>query len=92
MMSSPASSSVVSEKVEKTRSLTGCAAVLVGDLAITAAAVLGMWWTRDTRDSVAILSSAFTAVTSMTTAYFGIKGISNTASRVVHVVPSQGGD
>ncbi|MFI9248655.1 hypothetical protein [Streptomyces sp. NPDC053069] len=89
MMSSPASSSVISESVEKTRSLTGCVAVLVGDLAITVAAVLGIWWTRDTRDSVAILSSAFTAVTSMTTAYFGIKGISNTAQRVVHAAPPQ---
>ncbi|MGW3204098.1 hypothetical protein [Streptomyces sp. NPDC001135] len=66
--------------------------MLVGDLAITVAAVIGIWWTPDAHDSVAILSSAFTAVTSMTTAYFGIKGISNTASRVVHVVPPQSGE
>ncbi|MEV6114027.1 hypothetical protein AB0L59_16310 [Streptomyces sp. NPDC052109] len=83
---------MLNEKVEKTRSLTGCFAVLAGDLTITTAAVLGIWWTRDTRDSVAILSSAFTAVSSMTTAYFGIKGISNTAPRAVHVVSPKSGE
>lgn len=76
--------------VEKTRAWTGLIAVVVGDVAIALAAILGIvhFATSGTVSSpvlpqvVAILSSAFTAIGTMTTAYFGIKSISNTAKSV----------
>jgi hypothetical protein len=73
--------------VERTRAITGLAAVVAGDVAIAVAAILGIVFaTRGSVASsalpqvVAILSSGFTAIGTMTTAYFGIKSISNTAS------------
>jgi hypothetical protein len=76
--------------VEKVRAWTGLSAVVAGDVAIAIAAVLGI--THFTASGaagsqvlpqiVAILSSAFTAIGTMTTAYFGIKSISNTAKNL----------
>jgi hypothetical protein len=58
-------------------------AVVVGDIAIAVAAILGILHisSGDAQSAqfVAILTSAFTAIGTMTTAYFGIKSISNTA-------------
>ena len=76
--------------VEKVRAWTGLTAVVAGDVAIALAAILGIthFAASGTADSqilpqvVAILSSAFTAIGTMTTAYFGIKSISNTAKNV----------
>jgi len=76
--------------VEKIRAWTGLAAVVAGDVAIALAAILGIthFASSGTGSSqvlpqiVAILSSAFTAIGTMTTAYFGIKSISNTAKNV----------
>src|SRR5262245_22409807 len=70
--------------VEKVRAWSGLIAVVAGDLAIAVAAVLGIthFTTSGTSSSqavpqiVAILSGAFTAISTMTTAYFGIKAIS----------------
>ena len=75
-------------KVEKVRAWTGLYAVIAGDIAIALAAILGIthFSTSGTTNSqvlpqvVAILSSAFTAIGTMTTAYFGIKSIANTAN------------
>jgi hypothetical protein len=71
--------------VEKTRAWTGLAAVVAGDVAIALAAILGIVYASKgasaaTAQIVAILSSGFTAIGTMTTAYFGIKSMSNTAS------------
>jgi hypothetical protein len=76
--------------VEKVRSWTGLAAVIAGDTAIAVAAILGIthFATSGTASSqilpqvVAILSSAFTAIGTMTTAYFGIKSMANTANNI----------
>ena len=71
--------------VEKVRAWTGLVAVVAGDLAIAIAAILGITHFTASGTSqavpqiVAILSGAFTAISTMTTAYFGIKAISNTA-------------
>ena len=53
-----------------------------GDVAIVLAAVWGVVKTSGSANGspiVAILTSAFTAIGTMTTAYFGIKSMSNTA-------------
>jgi hypothetical protein len=75
--------------VERTRAITGLAAVVAGDVAIALAAILGIVFaTRGSIASsalpqvVAILSSGFTAIGTMTTAYFGIKSMSNTANNL----------
>ena len=75
--------------VERTRALTGLIAVVAGDVAIAVAAILGIVFaTRGSVASsalpqvVAILSSGFTAIGTMTTAYFGIKSMSNTANNL----------
>lgn len=69
--------------VQRTRAWTGFWVVLSGDLAIAAGAAVAIWKTSqdsaDTTSMVAILTSAFTAISTMTTAYFGIKTMSNTA-------------
>ena len=72
------------DAVQKVRAWTGLLVVAVGDVAIVIAAI-----DRDrarveraatnTSSIVAILSSGFTAVGTMTTAYFGIRAASNTA-------------
>ena len=69
--------------VQRTRAWTGLWVVVAGDVAIAAAAVIGIWKTAGSTNSnspmIAILASAFTAIGTMTTAYFGIKTASNTA-------------
>lgn len=78
------SDSAVNAAVERTRAMTGLMAVVAGDIAIAVAAVLGIIYTArgsaPAADITAILSGGFTAIGTMTTAYFGIKSISNTAS------------
>lgn len=76
--------------VEKVRAWTGLYAVIAGDIAIALAAILGIthFANSGTANSqvlpqvVAILSSAFTAIGTMTTAYFGIKSMANTANNI----------
>jgi len=69
--------------VQRTRAWTGLWVVVGGDTAIAVAAILGVVKTAGTSTTnsptVAILTSAFTAIGTMTTAYFGIKSMSNTA-------------
>jgi hypothetical protein len=71
--------------VQRTRAWSGFCVVFAGDMAIVAAAIFTVWkFSRsggggDTTPIVAVLTSAFTAVSTMTTAYFGIKTMSNTA-------------
>lgn len=77
-------------RVEKVRAWTGLYAVIAGDVAIAAAAILGITHfaaggpanAQILPQVVAILSSAFTAIGTMTTAYFGIKSMANTANNL----------
>jgi hypothetical protein len=75
--------------VEKVRAWAGLIAVVAGDAAIAIAAILGITHFAAGGTSsqvlpqiVAILSGAFTAIGTMTTAYFGIKAMSNTAKNL----------
>jgi hypothetical protein len=67
--------------VQRTRAWTGLWVVAAGDVAIAIAAIWGVVKTSGSTNSptIAILTSAFTAIGTMTTAYFGIKSMSNTA-------------
>ena len=74
------------DSVERVRAWAGLAAVVAGDAAIAIAAIVGIIHFAGSGSStqalpqvVAILSGAFTAIGTMTTAYFGIKAMSNTA-------------
>ena len=67
-------------ELEKNRARYGLMAVVVSNLAIAAVAVFGVWQLNgDTSVTVGVLTAAFTAVSSTTTAYLGIKAVSNTA-------------
>ncbi|MEU3514083.1 hypothetical protein ABZ770_02075 [Streptomyces sp. NPDC006654] len=71
-------------ELEKTRARYGLLAVVVSNLAIAAVAVFGVWQLDgDTSVIIGVLTAAFTAVSSMTTAYLGIKAVSNTARSIV---------
>jgi len=65
--------------VQRTRAWTGMWVVVCGDVAIAAGAGVALWRVSGSADIIAILTSAFTAISTMTTAYFGIKTMSNTA-------------
>jgi predicted tellurium resistance membrane protein TerC len=69
--------------VQRTRSWTGLLVVAISDVVIAVAAIWGIVKTSSTSASssstVAILTAAFTAIGTMTTAYFGIKSVTNTA-------------
>ncbi len=71
-------------QVERTRSWTGLWAVAVGDVVIAIAAILGVYWvkggTTGSTSVVSIITSGFTAIGTLTTAYFGIKAVANTAN------------
>jgi predicted tellurium resistance membrane protein TerC len=79
--------------VQTTRSWTGLLVVAVGDVAIALAAILTIFWITSRAGSatgdqlnpvVAILTSAFTAIGTLTTAYFGIRASSNTAQESIN--------
>jgi hypothetical protein len=70
-------------EVEKTRARYGLLAVIVSNLAIAGVAIFGVWrLDGDKSVIVGILTAAFTAVSSMTTAYLGIKAVANTARSI----------
>ncbi|MEU9242798.1 hypothetical protein [Streptomyces shenzhenensis] len=67
-------------QLEKERARYGLLAVVVSNLAIAAVAVFGVWRLNGNESVIiGVLTAAFTAVSSMTTAYLGIKAVSNTA-------------
>ena len=72
--------------VERTRAWTGMWVVAAGDVTIVLAAIWGVIKISGSGTSgstiVAILTSAFTAIGTMTTAYFGIRSTANTAQRL----------
>ncbi|MFJ9244114.1 hypothetical protein [Streptomyces sp. NPDC101776] len=66
--------------LEKIRARYGLLAVVGSNLAITAVAIFGVWQLDGDRAViVGVLTSAFTAMAGLTTAYLGIKAVSNTA-------------
>ncbi|MEY2247467.1 hypothetical protein AB8A21_31775 [Streptomyces sp. BF23-18] len=70
-------------ELEKDRARYGLIAVVMSNLAIVGVAIFGVWrLDGDQAVIVGVLTSAFTAVSSMTTAYLGIKAISNTARSI----------
>lgn len=70
-------------QLEKVRARYGLLAVIASNLAIVVVALVGVWrLDGDKSVIVGILTAAFTAVSSMTTAYLGIKAISNTARSI----------
>ncbi len=85
--------------VQRTRAWTGLLVVVLGDVFIAGAAIFGVYRTgrTDTSQIVAIMTSAFTAIGTMTAAYFGIRAASNTAQSAVArppgmtVAPADGG-
>jgi len=69
--------------LELARARYGLFAVLASNLAIAGVAVVGVWrLDGDKAVAVGVLTAAFTAVSSMTTAYLGIKAVSNTARSI----------
>ena len=82
------SAAVSEEAVDKTRAWTGFYVVVGGDVAIAvAAAIAVVKFTGGVNATTAvlasILTSAFAAISTMTTAYFGIRATSSTAQRSV---------
>ena len=70
-------------ELEKDRARYGLLAVVISNLAIAGVAVFGVWrLDGDKAVIVGVLTAAFTAVSSMTTAYLGIKAVSNTARSI----------
>ncbi|WP_030348840.1 hypothetical protein [Streptomyces sp. NRRL S-1022] len=70
-------------ELEKDRARYGLLAVVVSNLAVAAVAVVGVWrLDGDKAVVVGVLTAAFTAVSSTTTAYLGIKAVSNTARSI----------
>ncbi|MFF3406877.1 hypothetical protein ACFYW8_11820 [Streptomyces sp. NPDC002742] len=66
--------------LERYRARYGLTAVVMSNLAVVGVAVFGVWQLNgDKAVAVGVLTSAFTAVSSTTTAYLGIKAVSNTA-------------
>ena len=85
----PPPSKTSDARVEQVRALAGLMAVMAGDVAIAVAAIVVVIRFAGSGTSsqalpqiVAILSGAFTAIGTMTTAYFGIKAMSNTAKNL----------
>ncbi|MGV9242089.1 hypothetical protein [Streptomyces sp. NPDC003710] len=67
-------------ELEQDRARYGLLAVIMSNLAIAGVAIFGVWrLDGDKSVIVGVLTAAFTAVSSMTTAYLGIKAVSNTA-------------
>ncbi|NUO97961.1 MAG: hypothetical protein HOQ47_15690 [Streptomyces sp.] len=76
--------------LELARARYGLLAVVSSNLAIVVVAVIGVWrLDGDKSVVVAVLTAAFTAVSSMTTAYLGIKAVSNTAKSLARRTPEE---
>jgi hypothetical protein len=80
---------VSEEAVDRTRAWTGLYVVVGGDIAIAVAAVAALFKFASTTANgsgtvlASVLSSAFAAIGTMTTAYFGIRASSSTAQRSI---------
>ncbi|MDF3302298.1 hypothetical protein [Streptomyces tropicalis] len=82
-MSRDEARAVRDSELEKDRARYGLLAVIVSNLAIAGVAVFGVWrLDADRAVIVGVLTAAFTAVSGTTTAYLGIKAVSNTARAI----------
>jgi len=85
----PQDGGISEEAVDRTRAWTGLYVVVGGDIAIAAAAVVALFKFAGTTANgsgavlASVLSSAFAAIGTMTTAYFGIRASSSTAQRSI---------
>nr|WP_230396722.1 hypothetical protein [Streptomyces blattellae] len=71
------------DELEERRARYGLLAVIISNLAISGVAIFGVrQLDGDNAVIVGVLTAAFTAVSSMTTAYLGIKAVSNTAKSI----------
>ncbi|MEU1181793.1 hypothetical protein ABZ464_29980 [Streptomyces sp. NPDC005820] len=76
--------------LEKDRARYGLMAVIVSNLAVAGIAVFGVWRLDGDRSVIiGVLTAAFTAVSSTTTAYLGIKAVSNTAKTIALADPQR---
>ncbi|WP_460067424.1 hypothetical protein [Streptomyces sp. YKOK-I1] len=76
--------------LEKDRARYGLMAVIVSNLAVAGIAVFGVWRLDGDRSVIiGVLTAAFTAVSSTTTAYLGIKAVSNTAKSIALAEPQR---
>jgi hypothetical protein len=77
-------------RVQQTRAWAGALVVFLGAGAITGVTLWGLTEANSTNTTsiVAILSSAFTAIATMITAYFGIRAVTNTAQSAVGNQPA----
>ncbi|MFI6490284.1 hypothetical protein [Streptomyces sp. NPDC050564] len=67
-------------RLERDRALFGLIAVGLSNVVIAAIAGVAVWQLNgDKSVALGVISAAFTAVSTMTTAYLGIKAVSNTA-------------
>jgi hypothetical protein len=83
IMSRDDAKSMQDAELEKNRARYGLLAVIISNLAISGVAVFGVWRLDGEKSViVGVLTAAFTAVSSMTTAYLGIKAVSNTARSI----------
>jgi hypothetical protein len=76
------------EQVDRTRAWTGLYVVVGGDVAIAIAAIFALVKFAGSANAnsaviASVLSSAFTAIGTTTTAYFGIRESASTAQRSV---------
>ena len=80
--------------MDHTRAWTGLWVVVFGDVGIALAAIFGVIHVASKGGNgsliVSILTSAFTAIGTMTTAYFGIRASSNTAEKSIKKLPGTG--
>jgi hypothetical protein len=77
------SKATVELKLERDRALFGLVAVGLSNVVIAAIAVVAVWQLDgDKSVALGVISAAFTAVSTMTTAYLGIKAVSNTAKSI----------
>lgn len=83
--SSPGQHDAVWGRVQQTRAWAGLFVILVGAAAITGVALWGLTKANSTNTAsiVAILTTVFTAIATMITAYFGIRAVTNTAQSAV---------
>ncbi|MEU5533065.1 hypothetical protein [Streptomyces sp. NPDC020362] len=88
-MSRSETGTVQDTELEKDRARYGLLAVVISNVAIAAVAIIGVWRLNgDKAVVVGVLTAAFTAVSSTTTAYLGIKAVSNTAKSIALGDPS----
>ena len=67
-------------EVQRTRAWAGLIAVMSGDTAIAVGAMFGIGSSGGSQDiRIAVLTCAFTAIATLTTAYFGIRAAANSA-------------